>query len=165
MPFDSFIKIDGIPGESTDSKHKDWIEVLSFHWGVNQMSTGSQSSGGARSSQRVDHQDLSFVHTIDKASPELFAKCCSGEHIKNVKIELCRATGDKTPYMKYNLEDVIVSSVKPGGASQDAMNLPLEEVAFSYGKIELTYTLTDHKTGKPSGDVKKWWSTVENKGG
>ena len=74
MPFDSFIKIDGVPGESTDSKHKDWIEVLSFHWGVSQHETGSQSSGGARSSQRVDHQDLSFVHTIDKASPELFSK-------------------------------------------------------------------------------------------
>ena len=30
MAFDGFIKIDGIPGESTDDKHKDWIEILSF---------------------------------------------------------------------------------------------------------------------------------------
>jgi hypothetical protein len=28
--FDSFLKIDGIPGESTDDKHKDWIEVISY---------------------------------------------------------------------------------------------------------------------------------------
>ena len=27
MAFDAFIKIDGIPGESTDEKHKEWIEV------------------------------------------------------------------------------------------------------------------------------------------
>ncbi|WP_353327541.1 type VI secretion system tube protein Hcp, partial [Chitiniphilus shinanonensis] len=27
MAFDAFIKIDGIPGESTDDKHKDWIEI------------------------------------------------------------------------------------------------------------------------------------------
>jgi type VI protein secretion system component Hcp len=26
--FDSFLKIEGTPGESTDDKHKDWIEVL-----------------------------------------------------------------------------------------------------------------------------------------
>jgi bacteriocin-like protein len=26
--FDRFLKIDGIPGESTDDKHKDWIEIL-----------------------------------------------------------------------------------------------------------------------------------------
>jgi type VI protein secretion system component Hcp len=24
--YDAFLKIDGIPGESTDDKHKDWIE-------------------------------------------------------------------------------------------------------------------------------------------
>ena len=163
MPFDTFIEIDGSPARVLTAK--DWIEVLSLHWGVFQKATGSHSSGGARTSQRVDHQEFMFVHTIDKASPILFAKCASGEHIKSAKIELCRATGDKTPYMKYNLEDVIISKVASGGASQDEMNIPLEEVAISYGKIELTYTLTNHMTGKPSGDVKKWWSTVENKGG
>jgi len=26
--YDAFLKIDGIPGESTDDKHKDWIEIL-----------------------------------------------------------------------------------------------------------------------------------------
>ena len=30
MAFDAFIKLDGIPGESSDDKHKDWIEILSF---------------------------------------------------------------------------------------------------------------------------------------
>ena len=34
MAFDAFLKIDGIPGESTDDKHKDWIEVLSFDFGM-----------------------------------------------------------------------------------------------------------------------------------
>ena len=29
--YDAFLKIDGIPGESTDDKHKDWIEILSFN--------------------------------------------------------------------------------------------------------------------------------------
>ena len=28
MAFDAFLKIDGIPGESTDDKHKDWIANL-----------------------------------------------------------------------------------------------------------------------------------------
>lgn len=165
MAFDAFLKIDGIPGESTDDKHKDWIEVLSFHWGVSQQYTGSKSSGGAISAERTDHQDFSCVHTIDKASPKLFQFCCNGSHIKEVKLELCRATGDKTKYMEYKMTDVIVSSIGPGGAAEDAQNIPLEEFKFSYGKIELTYTATDHKTGKPAGDVKTWWSVVENKGG
>ncbi len=36
MAFDAFLKIDGIPGESTDDKHKDWIEVLSYGVGIQQ---------------------------------------------------------------------------------------------------------------------------------
>ncbi len=27
MAFDAFIKIGDIPGESTDDKHKDWIQI------------------------------------------------------------------------------------------------------------------------------------------
>jgi glutamyl-tRNA reductase len=42
--------------------------------------------------------------------------------------------------------------------------LPLEEVSFNYGKIEWTYTETDHATGKPKGDVKANWDLKANKG-
>ncbi len=41
MAVDMFLKIDGIPGESTDSKHKDWIEVLSYSFGASQPSAGA----------------------------------------------------------------------------------------------------------------------------
>ena len=30
MAVDMFLKLDAIKGESADSKHKDWIEVLDF---------------------------------------------------------------------------------------------------------------------------------------
>jgi len=163
--FDGFLKIDGVPGECTDAKHKDWIEILSFSHGLSQLGSGSVSSGGARSAERCDHQDFSIVKTLDKASPKLALFCCNGTHIKSIKFELCRATGDKTKYMEYDLSDVIVSSVRPGGSSQGGESLPLEEVSFNYGKIEWIYTETDHQTGKPKGDVKANWSLVENKGG
>ncbi len=164
MAFDAFLKIDGVPGESTDDKHKDWIEILSFHWGVSQPSSGGRSTGGAASAERCNHTDFSFVHTLDKASPKLFLQCCNGKHIKEITLELCRATGDKQKYMEYKLSDAIVSSVRPGGAAQGGEALPLEEVSFNYGKIELSYTATDHKTGKPVGDVKSNWDQIANKG-
>jgi type VI secretion system secreted protein Hcp len=164
MAFDSFLKIDGIPGESTDDKHKDWIEILSFSQGVSQTATSSASSGG-RATARCNHADFSITKNLDKASPKLALFCCNGAHIKEVKVELCRATGDKQKYMQYVLSDVIVSSWRPGGSAQGGEALPLEEVAFNYGKIEWTYTETDHKTGKPKGDVKAHWDLIANKGG
>ena len=165
MAFDCFLKISSVPGESTDDKHKDWIEVLSFSWGVSQPGAGSRSTGGAASAERCDHQNFQVVKTVDKASPKLFLSCCKGEHINEVKLELCRATGDKQKYMEYKMSDVIVSSVQPGGSSHGGESLPLESVSFNYGKIELIYTETDHKTGKPKGDVKANWDLVQNKGG
>jgi type VI secretion system secreted protein Hcp len=165
MAFDCFLKIDGIPGESTDDKHKDQIEILSFNHGLSQPRSGSSSTGGGRSSQRCDHQDFSIVKTLDKASPKLALACCNGGHIKEITMELCRATGNKQKYMEYKLSDAIVSSVRPGGSAQGGEELPLEEVSFNYGKIEWIYTATDHKTGKPAGDVKAHWSLTENKGG
>jgi type VI secretion system secreted protein Hcp len=165
MAFDSFLKIDVVPGESTDDKHKDWIEVLSFSHGVSQVASGSSSNAGGRSAERCDHSDFCVVKTLDKASPKLALFCCNGQHIKEVKVELCRAAGDKQKYMEYKLSDVIVSSVRPGGSAQGSETLPLEQVSFNYGKIEWIYTATDHKTGKPAGDVKAHWDLTANKGG
>jgi type VI secretion system secreted protein Hcp len=165
MSFDSFLKVKTVPGESTDDKHKDWIEVLSFSHALSQPGSGSRSSGGAASAERANHQDFSIVKTLDKASPKLMLACCTGEHIGEVILELCRATGDKQKYMEYKLTDVIVSSVRPGGSSKGGETLPLEEVSFNYGKIEWTYTATDHKTGKGAGDVKAHWDATANKGG
>lgn len=165
MAFDTFLKISTIPGECTDDKHKDWIEILSYSCGVSQPSSGSRSTGGAASAERCNHQDFSIVKVLDKASPKLFLALCKGEHIPSVKLELCRATGDKQKYMEYTMGDVIVSSMHPGGSAQGSESLPLEQVSFNYGKIEWVYTETDHATGRPKGDVKANWSLVANKGG
>lgn len=165
MPFDAFVKVDTIPGESTDQKHSQWIEVLSFSWGVSQTATGSSSSGGGKAAERASHNDFSVVKTLDKASPKLFLACCKGDHIKTVTIELCRATGDKQKYMEYKMQDVLVTSVRPGGSSHGGESLPLEEISFNYGKITQTYTETDHQTGKAKGDTITFWEQTTNKGG
>jgi hypothetical protein len=40
VAFEYFLKIDGIPGESTDKKHAGEIAVESFSWGATQSGTG-----------------------------------------------------------------------------------------------------------------------------
>lgn len=165
MAFDAFCQIQDIPGESTDEQHQDWIEILSYNHGVSQPGSGSVSSGGSRTAERCEHQDFSIIKTLDKASPKLNLFCCNGTHIPEVVVELCRAGGDKQKYMQYKMTDVIVSSVRPGGSSQGGENLPAEEVTFNYGKIEWTYTETDHASGAPKGDVTAFWDMHSNVGG
>lgn len=163
MAFDCFLKIAGIPGESTDDKHKNWIEVLSYSWGLSQPVSGSASSGGGASSERADFQDFSVVKALDKASPKLMLACADGTHIDEVKLELCRAGGDKLKYMEYKLTNVLVSGYSPGGAAQGGETLPLEEVSFNYGKVELTYTHQARAGGRGHGNVAAGWNLEENK--
>ena len=42
-----FMNIEGIPGESTDDNHKDWIEVESFSSGIINPTGGFVQSGDA----------------------------------------------------------------------------------------------------------------------
>ncbi len=163
MAFDAFLKVDGIPGESTDDKHKDWIEILSFNFGAHQPASGSASTAGGATSERVNIQDFSVVKALDKASPKLFDQCCSGKHIKEATVELCRAGGDKVKYMEYKMEEVIITSVRPGGSSHGTETLPLEEASFSFGKIKLTYTQQKRADGSGGGNVAGGWDLTANK--
>jgi type VI secretion system secreted protein Hcp len=161
MPGDVFLQIDGIKGESTDSKHKEWIEVLSYNWGVSQMASAIQSSSGGGTTQRADFQDLSIVKLMDSSSPKLFAACAQGDHIAKVILELCRAAGkEHLPYMNYELENVVITSVSVGGGGGGE---PTESVTFNYGKIKQVYTTQKRKGGGGGGKIPAGWSLEENK--
>jgi type VI secretion system secreted protein Hcp len=162
MAFDAFLKIEGIPGESTDDAHGDWIEVLSYSTGIPQNASASASSGGGASSERADFQDFSIVKTLDKASPKIAVACADGTHISEIILELCRAGGDKVKYMEYKLSNCILSSVRPGGSSQGGESLPLEEVSFNFGKIEWTYTQQKRADGSGGGNVAAGWDLQKN---
>ena len=162
MPFDAFIKIANVPGESTDDKHKEWIEVLSYNWGVDQPQTQSASSHGSLSAERANFHPFSIVKALDKASPKLALACASGEHFPEGTLEICRAGGDKQPYMEYKMTDVMVTSYRPGGTGGGEA-IPLEEVSFSYGKIEWKYTQTKVAGGGAAGNVAAGWDLKTNK--
>jgi type VI secretion system secreted protein Hcp len=160
MASDTFLEIDGIKGESTDKDHKDWIEILSFNWGVSQMASGTASSSGGGSSQRADFQDLSIVKELDSASPLLNKACWGGTHIAKVTLRLNRAAGDaRQKYMEYVLDNVIISSVSIGGGGG---GIPTESVTFNYGKLTTTYTKQARKGGGGAGEVPAGWDLESN---
>jgi type VI secretion system secreted protein Hcp len=160
MAVDMYLKIDGIDGESTDDKHQKWIEVHSYSHGVSQPVSGASATGG-RTAGRADFQNLAVSKTLDNATPDLNIKCAKGEHIPKIELELCLATGDKHTFMKYTLENCIITSVTPGGSTSDETR-PLETVTFAYGMIKWEYTPIDH-TGTPGSATARTWNLQTNK--
>jgi type VI secretion system secreted protein Hcp len=162
MAFDAFIKIDGIPGESLDDKHKDWIEVLHFDHAMEQPASATASSSGGATAERVNHRPFVFDHQIDLASPKFYEHCCTGKHIKEVTFELCRAGGDKMKYFEIKLEQVLVNKVEPRGAANDE-GFPAERVYLTYGKIKWTYVQQKREDGTGGGNVAAGWDLTSNK--
>ncbi|MCL2590680.1 MAG: type VI secretion system tube protein Hcp [Betaproteobacteria bacterium] len=163
MALDGFIKIDGIPGESTDAGHQEWIEVLSYEHTLEQPASATASSVGGGTAERVNHKPFVFRHLYDKASPKLFDAACTGRHIKTITFELWRAAGDeKVKYLEITMEQSIISKIVSRGA--DAVGgFPSEEVSISYGKIKVNYTQQKRDGGQGGGNVAAGWDCTENK--
>ena len=160
MAFDCFLNVQDIPGESKDSAHESWIEIDSFNHGLTQPIGGPASTAGALSAERCDHSFFSITKKLDKASPKLAEACCKGLHIPLVELSLNRATGDKAEYMNYKLTDCMVTAYSPGGSSGGG-DVPSEEVSFTYGKIEWTYTQLS-PDGSSVGQVAAGWNCETN---
>ncbi len=157
---DIYMQIDGIKGESTDSEHKDWIELLSFNHSISQPASATANSAGGGTTGRCQHQDYSITKYVDLASPKLYELASSGKHIKDVTIEMLRSSGDKrVKYMVVKMEQVVISHVAPSGGG----DFPIESVSFNYGTIKWTYTQQKRTDGSPGGNTAGGWSLVENK--
>jgi type VI secretion system secreted protein Hcp len=142
---DYFLKIDGIDGESQDSKHKGDIDVDSWSWGESQL--GSHAAGGGGGAGKVSMQDFHFVMKVNKSSPKLLLACATGEHIKTGTL-VCRKAGkDQQEYLKIKMSDLLVSSYQTGG-SAGAGVLPSDQISLNYSKIEFEY-----KEQKPDGTL------------
>ena len=143
MASDIFAKIGDIKGESLDAKHKDEIEVLSFSWGV--TNAGSTPSGGGGGAGKATFQDLSIVHSIDKASPLLLQACATGTHLKEATITHRKAGKGQQEFLIVKMNDIIITGVTHGGASDQPGS---ESVSLAFAKVDLEY-----RAQKPDGSL------------
>jgi type VI secretion system secreted protein Hcp len=135
MAADIFAKIGDIKGESTDAKHKDEIEVLSFSWG---MTNPPPAGGGGDGGGKATFQDLSIVHRIDKASPQLLMACATAKHLPDATITHRKAGQSQQEYLIVKMNDVIITGVvHSGNAGQQAATS--ETVSMAFAKVDFEY--------------------------
>ncbi len=144
MAVDYFLKIDGIPGESTDSRHKDEIEVLAWNWGES-LATTSRGSGSAAG--KVQMRPILIIAHTSSASPKLFIACAKGQHIPKAVLSAVRPTGGQgQDYMVWKFSEVIVTSYELGADEDDPVST--DEFNLEFAKVEVEY-----KPVKPDGSL------------
>jgi len=139
---DHFLKLDGIDGESQDSKFKGQIDVLSFGYQANQGGTSHVGGGGGKG--RVALGDFVINKNIDKASPALFQYCCSGQPITKAVFTSRKAGKDQQPFYVVTMTDVLVSSHQTGNPAGGNSPAPANSGAGSgKGPVSATPALSD----------------------
>jgi type VI secretion system secreted protein Hcp len=140
MATDIFAKIGTIKGESTDSKHKDEVEVLSWSWGMSETAgTGPVPAG------KTNFSDFHFTHHIDKASPALMAACATGQHIKDATITVRKAGKGQQEFLIFKMSEIIVTSVQPSVSTAEN---GFEGVTLKPAKVDFEY-----RPQKPDGTL------------
>ena len=156
---DYFLKLDEIPGESSDHKHAGEIDLQSWSWG--EANSGTHGSGGGGGAGKVSVQDFHFVMLHTKASPKLMLACANGHHIKQ-GILTCRKAGkDQQEFLVIKMTDLLVSSYQSGGSGHSDV-IPTDQISLNFAKIEWEYK-EQKPDGTLGGSTKAGWDVKANK--
>ena len=157
MAVDMFLKIDDIEGESVDDVHAGEIDVLSWSWGMSQSGTTHSGPGGGAG--KVNVQDLSFVHYVDKSSANLMKMCCNGKHFEEATLVVRKAGEMPLEYMIITMKGGLISSVSTGGSGGEDRITENVTLNFSEFKTEYVPQMAD---GSGDASVIVGWNIAKN---
>jgi type VI secretion system secreted protein Hcp len=154
---DMFLKLDGIKGESKDSKHKDEIHIESFSFGAAQQ--GGSGSGGGGGTSKVAIHDISISKPLDSSSADLMLCCCNGKHIANGLITVRKAGENPVEYLKIKLSDILISGVQH---SSNGETIVYESVTLNFAKFNIAYQEQGSDGTAAGGPKEMGWDIKAN---
>ena len=157
MSVDMFLKIDDIEGESVDDVHAGEIDVLSWSWGMSQ--SGSTHTGPGGGAGKVNVQDLSFTHYIDKSSANLMMLCCNGKHFEEATLVVRKAGEMPLEYLILTMKGGLISSVSTGGSGGEDRLTENITLNFSEFKTEYVPQMAD---GSGDASIIIGWNIAKN---
>ena len=159
--YDSYMKLDGIDGESTDAAHAKWSDLYSFGFGIaNPPSFGS--STGSLTAGKASFSSFSVVKKFDSASVKLASAVAQGTHIAKCTVDLCLTIkGEKKTYIQYVFEKCMLESIQwDGGSNGD--DRPTERLSIAYAKATWKYLPMGHDGAAGSAVGPEGWDVTTN---
>jgi type VI secretion system secreted protein Hcp len=150
---DAYLQIDGIKGESTDERHKDWIEIGKVRYSIYQPRAEVVSTGGGHTTGKADLLPITFTKLADISSPVLLQACATGKTISKVVFEFLRAdgNGNPVPYFRIELENLLIASITPdsgdGGIITERVQLAFSKIQWKYVRQSIRGGTTGNSTG------------------
>jgi type VI secretion system secreted protein Hcp len=141
-----FLRVDGVPGESADARHRGEIELTGWTLGV--ANTASMAAAGGAGAGRAEFQPLKVTQRVDRAVPPLVGLVAAGQHVASAVLTCRRSGREAADYLKITLSDVLVTGVS---LIETAEAPPSAETALVYGRIVIEYRpqMPDGSMGPP----------------
>ena len=158
MPADYLLEIDGIKGESKDSKHPDTIEIESVSWGASNAGTMAFGSGGGAG--KVHFEDIHFTASVNRASPSLILACATGTHIKKAQLFVRKQGGQQQDYLVIVLEDLLVSAYQ--SSDNGPGTVPMDQFSLNFATVEFKYRM-QKDDGSLEPPITAGWNLKQNK--
>ena len=155
-----------------------WIQIDSYQWGETRAGVEREmkESGEKGGTEDInigvgELQEMTISKPMDKSTPKLAEAVAKGKVFKapapRGSLTLKMPAGQcvvgarhptatlDTPYMRYEMENVMVSSCSASrGGGGGGTSLPMEEISFNYDKISTAYTKQDKQA--PKTEVRGW---------
>jgi len=141
----AFVKYDGVDGESKDSNHDKWIDVLNIDWGASKPGGGATGQSRRRGSLV---QELQLKVRIDGGTAEILRSVNSGKVFPTVMIDACEGPSSdpcaaqrqsnrlQHCYLKWELKNVMVTSYQVNASGDDrgtaTLGMQFEDVGIEY---------------------------------
>lgn len=161
MAADYYLQLDGIKGESTDSRHAGWIECSSVNWSITQPKSATTSTGGGHTAERAELSEITTSKVVDLTSPILAQICACGKTLPKAKLEMQRAdsNGEPIKYFEVELENVLIALIAPAFNGAD---IATEHIGLKFSKVRWKYT-QQKIGGGASGNTAGGWDLASNR--
>jgi type VI secretion system secreted protein Hcp len=143
MKFGSTVK-----GSVTEDKHKEWIELNSFQWGVGRSIATPVGHAANRETSSPSVSEIVVTKHMDYSSVGLMQAALGGEDPVEATLEFVQTSGSKGEqrvFLKFVLTNTLISgfSMSSGG------DRPSESITLNFTKIheEFTPTKEENKPG------------------
>lgn len=136
----TFLFIEGVPGESTDKDHRDWIDLVNF----------GQTLEPAKRRHSTVCEGIALKE-LDAASPALWSAVASKTVFPEMVLEITAESGEsRITVLRQTMLNVRVSRVRFGERDQvpiEHVALAPEEISVLYRKVNPDGSIGDEVTG------------------
>jgi type VI secretion system secreted protein Hcp len=156
------MRIDGVVGESSSFKHKGWVDVMSWNWGM----TSNRKYSLPKDDVKTSLNEISVIKPIGIDSTEIRNLFAQGKVIPHVDFNIEPVAGKREAqknYVNIKMEDVVIKSIVTGGGTEDKFFK--EHVTFLFDRI----TFECNRPLQKSDDTEaaaKWndfrWDVIAN---